>query len=216
MVTLKQVFSRYIFIYCFLENGTHKPVLKSLTVKEDLTVELWCNEKPVPKFQYKEMLSKNEICERWSNIFKLLYFLMEIDANRMEIDRDDENLRIVYKLLEEVSTSESMSAENTRTLHFMKEQIKLLKMKQISYSADTLIWATTVYFSFPLMENSKLLKLPHPRHLKTLLMKLDTENSNLSTGHIKDIIKDIVGLFPVTNLKCDFLYRVFLKYVCKF
>jgi hypothetical protein len=109
------------------------------------------------------MLGKNEICERWSNIFKLLYFLMEIDANRMEIDRDDENLRIVYKLLEEVSTSESMSAENTRTLHFMKEQIKLLKMKQIRYSADTLIWATTIYFSLPgtykLMENSKLLKI---------------------------------------------------------
>jgi hypothetical protein len=40
---------------------------------------------------------------------------MEIDANRMEIDRDDENLRIVCKLLEEVSTSENMSAENTRT-----------------------------------------------------------------------------------------------------
>jgi hypothetical protein len=79
-----------------------------------------------------------------------------------EIDRDDENLRIVCKLLE-VSTSESMSAENTRILHFMKEQIKLLKMKQIRYSADTLIWATTIYFSLPgtykLMENSKLLKI---------------------------------------------------------
>jgi hypothetical protein len=45
----------------------------------------------------------------------------------------------------------------------MKEQIKLLKMKQIRYSADTLIWATTIYFSLPgtykLMENSKLLKI---------------------------------------------------------
>jgi hypothetical protein len=103
-----------------------------------------------------------------------------------EIDRDDENLRIVCKLLE-VSTSESMSAENTRTLHFMKEQIKLLKMKQIRYSADTLIWATTIYFSFPLMENSKLLKLPHPRHLKTVLMRLDTENSKYFTEKLKKL-----------------------------
>jgi hypothetical protein len=119
------------------------------------------------------------------------------------------------------------------------------------------------------MENSKLLKLPHPRYLKTLLMMLDTENSNLSSGHIKYLTeklkkldenakfvtlmleeiyvkknisykggkivgadiqsvdtstiqtfmissiychnKDVVGLFPATNLKYDFSYMLVLQ-----
>jgi hypothetical protein len=127
-----------------------------------------------------------------------------------EIDRDDENLRIVCKLLE-VSTSESMSAENTRILHFMKEQIKLLKMKQIRYSADTLIWATTIYFSFPLMENSKLLKLPHPRHLKTVLIRLDTENSNLSSSHIKYFTEKLKKLDENAKFVTLMLDEIYVK-----
>lgn len=56
------------------------------------------------KLQYKQILDENEICRRWSSLFKLLNVLEMYDyANKIEENLYDQNLGTICELLEDLS-----------------------------------------------------------------------------------------------------------------
>lgn len=69
----------------------------------------------------------------------------------------------------------------------------MLNARKITYSPDILVWASTIFFTFPgaycLLQESKILTLPSPRHLKRLLIKVGSNSSGLEDSHLNYLIE---------------------------
>ncbi|KAK4884730.1 hypothetical protein RN001_001001 [Aquatica leii] len=99
-----------------------------------------------------------------------------------------DGLKFISKILNKLEV-ETNSDEHLQKLKFIGEQINLLNSNKRTYCTDTLIWASTISFTFPgayrLIEDSNILTLPNSQYLKRLLLKLGPNNSGINGNHVK-------------------------------
>lgn len=177
-----KLYKEKIIIFALDEGAELPSIVKGIIVYKDLKITSFYKNIEIDNNDLNDILGKTKRCATWSVLLNVLEFVKNYN-----IPDINSGFKVITKILKELA-KDPMYDENINKIKFICEQIELLNSKKIIYSTDTLIWASTIFFTFPgaycLLQQSKILTLPSPRHLKRLLLKVGSNTSGIEESHI--------------------------------
>lgn len=148
----------------------------SFKIYNDFSVEIWHAETKLCLKSFKYLLGDELKCDRWTKFDCLLNKLAVYEIKEQSFE---DKLLIAATILE--MCVDNGNEESNEKLQFLEEQIRLLTLKQLRYSANLIVWCAKFFYSFPsayiMIRECKVLILPHPSYLKKLSAALTVSSS---------------------------------------
>lgn len=199
-------------LFIKLDNTNTAPqILVSLRVKSDLKIEVHHNYLKVMDTEFKHVLGYDLLCNKFSKFESLLGTLNSYTVETIGLKAQVQNISTLLNTC--LETPQEGDEELLKKVKFVEEQVRVALRKKPKYSPDMLIWACTVFFTYPasyrFIRNSGIMTLPHPSYLKKLSMELGTNRSGIHNSHVtylKEKAKVLNENELVVNLLLDEIY----------
>lgn len=181
-------------------------IVYSIRVQDNLDCDVFKNCILGDKY-IVDILGKGKKCDKWSKLDALFSYVSSL-TNLAGNDDNliDPKLTLAADLLYKCTTIIDYDSTKLNKIVFLEEQIKLLLSCRIKYSSHTLIWACTLYYAYP----GGYIHLRKGGDIEGFSCNSSTESATtiqvFMLSSITSSNKDVVSLFPVKNLKNEYLF----------
>ncbi|KAJ4446704.1 hypothetical protein ANN_13401 [Periplaneta americana] len=174
-------------LLCKIEDNCFTEVPKvavSIKVSSAQKVQVFHNNMSLPNSKFHWCLGHEGMCDKWSKFDCLLSHLKSFKFEDMDTK---EKLSVLSSCFQNIDV-DTFEQKSQNKLKFLQEQLELALTTQPRYSSQTLVWASTFFYSFPgayhFVQSSKMLTLLHPSYLRRLLCTMGTNNSGINSSQV--------------------------------
>lgn len=176
---ISESFISFLKIDC--DSDVCPTIVSGFKIFKDLKVVIFCNNNVIPPSKFSWLLGNDSVCSKWSQFDCLL---SHVNSNISKVVDGIESIKVACKRLEKSINSlldDNIANESfsLKKISFIKDQLTLALTRRPQYSAELMLWASSIFFQFPggynKLRNSEVLTIPHPDYLKRITADIKSD-----------------------------------------